>query len=44
MNDVPCPGVLAQDAFAPARQWFHAQGYTPFAFQEAVWREYAEGR
>ena len=30
---------LTHDAFAAARAWFAAQGWTPFAFQEAVWRE-----
>src|SRR5512137_2167119 len=33
----------AIDAFAPARAWFAAQGYAPFAFQEEVWAAYARG-
>ena len=44
MNATPSPAALEPDAFAPARDWFRAQGMTPFAFQEAVWRAYAEGR
>jgi ATP-dependent Lhr-like helicase len=35
---------LVADAFAAARAWFASQGFTPFAFQEAAWRAYAEGR
>ncbi|HXR55505.1 MAG TPA: ligase-associated DNA damage response DEXH box helicase [Casimicrobiaceae bacterium] len=44
MNAPHAPALLATDAFAPARGWFHAQGHTPFPFQEAVWAAYAEGR
>jgi ATP-dependent Lhr-like helicase len=31
---------LVHDAFAPARAWFAAQGWAPFAFQEEVWGAY----
>ena len=31
------------DRFAPARIWFAAQGWTPFAFQDEVWTAYAAG-
>ena len=31
------------DAFAAARDWFAAQGFAPFAFQEEVWAAYAAG-
>ncbi|MFO1324016.1 MAG: ligase-associated DNA damage response DEXH box helicase [Burkholderiales bacterium] len=31
------------DAFAPARAWFAEQGFSPFPFQEEVWRAYAAG-
>jgi ATP-dependent Lhr-like helicase len=34
---------LVADAFAAARAWFASQGFTPFAFQEAVWAAYARG-
>jgi len=34
---------LALDAFVPARGWFAAQGWVPFAFQEEVWAAYARG-
>ncbi|HSC23487.1 MAG TPA: ligase-associated DNA damage response DEXH box helicase [Casimicrobiaceae bacterium] len=44
MNAPHVPALLAPGAFAAARDWFRAQGYTPFAFQEAVWQAYAEGR
>jgi ATP-dependent Lhr-like helicase len=36
----PSPAV---DSFAAARDWFAAQGYAPFAFQEEVWAAYARG-
>jgi ATP-dependent Lhr-like helicase len=36
------PG-LQRDAMASARDWFAAQGFTPFPFQEEVWAAYAEG-
>ncbi|MDH5247345.1 MAG: DEAD/DEAH box helicase, partial [Betaproteobacteria bacterium] len=32
------------DPLAPAREWFVAQGWTPFGFQEAVWAAYARGQ
>ncbi len=31
------------DPFAATRAWFDAEGWTPFAFQEDVWRGYADG-
>ncbi|HET9046698.1 MAG TPA: ligase-associated DNA damage response DEXH box helicase [Casimicrobiaceae bacterium] len=31
------------ETFAPARNWFAAQGFTPFAFQEEIWSAYAGG-
>ena len=31
------------DAFAPARTWFAAQGWSAFSFQEEVWAAYADG-
>jgi len=43
MNAPDPAGRLAGDAFAPARDWFAAQGWTPFPFQEAVWAAYARG-
>jgi len=39
MNALDAHSVVAADPFAAARDWFRAQGYTPFAFQEAVWQE-----
>jgi ATP-dependent helicase Lhr and Lhr-like helicase len=44
MNAPDAQSVVAADPFAAARDWFRAQGYTPFAFQEAVWQAYAERR
>jgi ATP-dependent helicase Lhr and Lhr-like helicase len=44
VNATDAGSRLATDAFAPARDWFRAQGYTPFAFQEAVWQAYGERR
>ncbi|HET8584132.1 MAG TPA: DEAD/DEAH box helicase, partial [Casimicrobiaceae bacterium] len=44
MNDAALSHVLEHRAFAGARAWFDTQGFTPFPFQEAVWRAYAEGR
>jgi len=44
MNAPHTPALPARDAFAAARAWFSAQGCTPFAFQEAVWQAYADGR
>jgi ATP-dependent helicase Lhr and Lhr-like helicase len=44
MNALDAHSVVAADPFAAARDWFRAQGYTPFAFQEAVWQAYAERR
>ncbi len=35
--------TVATDAFAPARAWFAAQGWTSFPFQEEVWAAYANG-
>ena len=40
---MPDTGPPNADAFAPARAWFAAQGFTPFAFQEEVWTAYARG-
>jgi ATP-dependent Lhr-like helicase len=37
------PLDLQLDAFTPARAWFAAQGWAPFAFQEEVWSAYARG-
>ncbi|CAG1011337.1 hypothetical protein RHIZO_04000 [Rhizobiaceae bacterium] len=31
------------DPFAAVRNWFAAQGHSPFAFQEEVWAAYARG-
>ena len=31
------------DAYTPARAWFAAQGFAPFAFQEEAWAAYARG-
>jgi ATP-dependent Lhr-like helicase len=31
------------DPLLPARAWFAAQGWTPFPFQEEVWRAFARG-
>jgi len=31
------------ESFAAARDWFAAQGWSPFPFQETVWRAYADG-
>jgi ATP-dependent Lhr-like helicase len=33
----------ADDAFAPVRAWFAAQGFRPFPFQEEVWAACAAG-
>jgi ATP-dependent Lhr-like helicase len=33
----------AADPFAPGRQWFRTQGFTPFEFQQQVWAAYAHG-
>ena len=44
-SDAPTAQHAApSDAFATARAWFAAQGYAPFAFQEAVWRAYAQSQ
>ena len=37
-------GGIDKRVHCAAREWFRAQGYTPFAFQEAVWQAYAERR
>src|SRR5438309_6576156 len=42
MNAPHAPEV-GQDAFAAARAWFDAQGWSPFPFQEDVWAAYARG-
>ena len=31
------------DALGPVRDWFAAQGFTPFPFQEEVWAAFAAG-
>src|SRR4051812_9544209 len=41
--NAPHAPELARDAFAAARAWFDAQGWSPFPFQEAVWAAYARG-
>ena len=38
----PAPAAPS-DPYAPARAWFAAQGYAPFAFQENVWAACAAG-
>ncbi len=35
--------VAELDALGPVRDWFAAQGFTPFPFQEEVWAAYAAG-
>ena len=34
----------ASDASSPMLRWFESRGWTPFEFQQRVWREYAAGR
>lgn len=36
--------VAPVDTLTPAREWFSSRGWSPFAFQEEVWRAYLEGR
>src|SRR5581483_6534326 len=43
MNAPDSARDLETDAFAPARAWFTAQGWSAFEFQEEVWAAYARG-
>ena len=38
------PPAATDPRFATARAWFAAQGFAPFAFQEATWAAFAAGR
>jgi ATP-dependent helicase Lhr and Lhr-like helicase len=40
---MPDDARASADLFAPVREWFAAQGYAPFPFQEEVWAAYAAG-
>ena len=39
----PVPGIAGRDPYAVARAWFTSRDMVPFAFQEDVWRAFANG-